>query len=103
MQIGHNKGIGSHHPMTFENKCIVKINREFKYRINMLKGIVFGICVTCLAIFGLQLIFLNTSDTHANLRTDGNDKLTRKTRKKTNKNQINNTYKVNKHIKHDFR
>ena len=91
MQIGHNKGISSHHPVTFENKCTVEINREFKYRINMLKGIVFRICVTCLAIIGLQLIFLNTSDALANLRNDGNDKLSRKTRKKTNKNQINNT------------
>ncbi len=78
MQIGHNKGIGSHHPMTFENKCIVEINREFKYRINMLKGTVFGICVTCLAIMGLQLIFLNTSGALANLRNDGNNKLTHK-------------------------
>ncbi len=69
----------------------------------MLKGIVFGICVTCLAIVGLQLIFLNTSDAHAILRNDGNDKLTRKTRKKTNKNQINSTHKVNKHVDHDFR
>ena len=84
MQIGHNKGIGSHHPVTFENKCTVEINREFKYRINMLKGIVFRICVTC-------------------LRNDGNDKLTRKTKKKTKKLQINKTYKVNKHVDHDFR
>ncbi len=103
MQIGHNKGIGSHHPVTFENKCIVEINREFKYRINKLKGIVFGICVTCLAIFGLQLVFLNTSGVLTNLQNNGNDKLTRKTRKKTNKNQINYTYKVNKHVDHDFR
>ncbi len=103
MQIGHNKGIGSHHPMTFENKCTVEINREFKYMINMLKGIVFGICMTCLAIIGLQLIFWNTSDALANLQNDGNDKLTRKTRKKTKKLQINSTYKVNKHVDHDFR
>jgi hypothetical protein len=91
MQIGHNKGISSHHPVTFENKCTVEINREFKYRTNMLKGIVFGICVTCLVIIGLQLIFLNTPDAHANLRNDRNDKLTRKTRKKTKKLQINST------------
>ena len=58
MQIGHNKGIGSHHPVTFENKCTVKINREFKYMINMLKGIVFGICVTCLAGLGTLQILL---------------------------------------------
>ncbi len=45
----------------------------------MLKGL-FGICVTCLAIIGLQLIFLNTSGALANLRNDGNDKLTRKTK-----------------------
>ena len=69
----------------------------------MFKGFVFGICVTCLAIIGLQLIFLNTSDAHANHRNNGNDKLTCKTRKKTNKNQINSTYKVNKHVDHDFR
>ncbi len=69
----------------------------------MLKGIVFGICVTCLAIKGLQLIFLNTSDALTNLRNDGNDKLTCKMRKKTNKNQINSTCKVNKHVDHDFR
>ena len=56
----------------------------------MLKGL-FGICVTCLAIIGLQLIFLITSDALTNLRNDGNDKLTRKTKKKTNKNQINST------------
>ena len=49
MQIGHNKGIGSHNPAAFKNKCTVEINREFKYKINMLKRIVFGICVTCLA------------------------------------------------------
>jgi hypothetical protein len=91
MQIGHNKGIGLHHPVTFENKCTVEINREFKYRINMLKGFVFRICVTCLAIIGLQLIFLITSDALTNIRNDGNDKLTRKTKKKTNKNQINST------------
>ncbi len=91
MQIGHNKGIGSHHPVTFENKCTVEINREFKYMINMLKGLVFRIRVTCLAIISLQLIFLITSDALTNLRNDGNDKLTRKTRKKTNKNQINIT------------
>jgi hypothetical protein len=42
MQIGHNKEIGSHHPVTFENKCTVEINREFKYRINMLKGLCLG-------------------------------------------------------------
>ncbi len=35
--------------MTFENKCTVEINKEFKYRINMLKGL-FGICVTCLGL-----------------------------------------------------
>ncbi len=69
----------------------------------MLKEIVFRICVTCLAIIGLQLIFLNTSGALTNLRNDGNDKLSCKTRKKTNKNQINNTYKVNKHVGHDFR
>ncbi len=91
MQIGHNKGISSHHPMAFENKCAVEINREFKYRINMLKGIMFGICVTCLAIIGLQLIFWNTSNTHTYPRNDGNEKLKRKTKKKTNKNQINST------------
>nr|BBF89796.1 retrotransposon protein-like [Oryza sativa f. spontanea]BBF89799.1 retrotransposon protein-like [Oryza sativa f. spontanea] len=73
-QIGHNKGIGSHHPVTFENKCTVETNREFKYRINMLKGL-FGICVTCLAIIDLQLIFLITSDALTNLRNDGNDKI----------------------------
>ncbi len=59
--------------------------------------------MTCLAIIGLQLIFLNTSDALTILRNDGNAKLTRKTRKKTNKSQINNTYKVNKHVDHDFR
>jgi hypothetical protein len=59
--------------------------------------------VTCLAIIDIQLAFLITSDALTNLRNDGNDKLTRKTKKKTNKNQINNTYKVNKHIDHDFR
>ncbi len=91
MQTGLNKGISSHHPVTFENKCTIEINREFKYRINMFKGIVFGICVTCLVITGLQLIFLDTSSTLANLRNDGNDKLTCKTRKRTNKNQINST------------
>jgi hypothetical protein len=42
MQIGHNKGIGSHHPVTFENKYTVEINREFEYRINMLKGLCLG-------------------------------------------------------------
>jgi hypothetical protein len=47
----------------------------------MLKGS-FGICVTCLTIIGLQLVFLNTSDALANLRNDENDELTRKTRKK---------------------
>ncbi len=57
----------------------------------MLKGIMFGICVTCLTIIGLQSIFWNTSDALTNLRNDGNDKLTRKTKKKTNKNQINST------------
>ncbi len=93
MQIGHNKGIGSHHPVTF----------EFKYRTNMLKGIVCGICVTCLAIIGLQIIFLNTSGALANLRNDRNYMLTRKTRKKTKKLQINSTYKVNKHVDHDVR
>jgi hypothetical protein len=91
MQIGHNKGTGSRHPVTFENKCTVEINREFKYRINMLKGIVFGISVTCLAIKGLHLIFLNTPDALTDLRNDRNDKLTRKTRKKTKKLQINST------------
>jgi hypothetical protein len=91
MQIGHNKRIGSHHPVTFENKCTVEINREFKYRINMLKGIVFGICVTCLAIISLQLVFRTTSNALANLRNNKNDKLTRKIEKKTNKNQINST------------
>ncbi len=101
--MGHNKGTGSHHPVTFENKCTVEINKEIKYRINMLKGIVFGICVTCLVIFGLQLIFLNTSDALANLRNDENDKLTHKMRKKTNKNQINSTYKVNKDVDNKFR
>ena len=68
MQSGHNKGIGSHHPVTFENKYTVEINREFKYRIKMLKGIVFGICVTCLAIIGLQSVFNKSSGilpTHA--------------------------------------
>jgi hypothetical protein len=89
MQIDHNKGIGLHHPVTFENKCTVEINREFKYRINMLKEIVFRICVTCLAIIGLQLVFLDTSDALTNLRNDRNNKLTRKTEKKANKNQIN--------------
>jgi hypothetical protein len=57
--------------VTFENKCTVEINREFKYRINMLKGIVFGICVTCLAIIGLQLIFLNTPGALTNLHNNG--------------------------------
>ena len=47
----------------------------------MLKGL-FGTCVTCLAMIGFQLIFLNTSDALTNLRNDGNDKLTRKTKKK---------------------
>ncbi len=69
----------------------------------MLKGIMFGICVTCLAIIGLQLIFWTTSDALTNLHNDGNDKLTLKTKKNTNKNQINSTYKVNKHVDHDFR
>ncbi len=59
--------------MTFENKCTIEINREFKYRINILKGIVFRICVTCLAIIDLQLIFWNTSDTLVNLQNDRND------------------------------
>jgi hypothetical protein len=68
----------------------------------MLKGL-FRICVTCLAIIGLQLVFLNTSNALTNLRNDKNDKLTRKTKKKTNKIQINSTYKVNKHVDHDFR
>jgi hypothetical protein len=44
-----------------------------------------------LAIIGLQLVFLNTSDALTNLRNNGNDKLTRTTEKKTNKNQINST------------
>jgi hypothetical protein len=57
----------------------------------MLKGIMFRICVTCLAIIGLQLVFLNTSDALTNLRNDGNDKLTRKMKKKTTKTQINST------------
>jgi hypothetical protein len=89
--------------VTFENKYTVEINREFKYRINMLKGVVFGIYVTCLAIIGLQLIFLNTSDALTNLRNNGNDELIHKTRKKTKKLQINSTYKLNKHVDHDFR
>jgi hypothetical protein len=57
----------------------------------MLKGIMFRICVTCLAIIGLQLVYLNTSDALTNLRNDGNDKLTRKMKKKTTKTQINST------------
>ena len=64
---------------------------------SMLKGL-FGICVTCLAIIGLQLIFLITSDALTNLHNDGNDKLTRKTKKKTNKNQTNSTFQ-----KHRFK
>ena len=35
---------GSHHLMTFENKCTFKIKEEFKYFINMLKGIVWDMC-----------------------------------------------------------
>lgn len=42
-----------------------------------------------LAIIGLQLVFLDTSDALTNLRNDRNNKLTRKTEKKANKNQIN--------------
>ncbi len=68
----------------------------------MLKGL-FGICVTCLAIISLQLVFLNTSDALTNLRNDGNDKLTRKTNKKTNKNQMNSTTKIHKWVEIEFR
>jgi hypothetical protein len=60
--------------MTFKNKYTFEIKEEFKYCINMLKGIVWDMC-NLLAI----------------IENDGNYKLTCKMRKKTNKNQINNT------------
>ena len=56
--------------MTFENKCTVEINREFKYRINMLKGL-FGICVTCLVGPGNPqslLLQIRTLPEHRNLK-----------------------------------
>ena len=61
----------------------------------MLEGL-FGICVTCLANKRLQFVFRNFSNERTILRNNGKLNLERKTRKNTNKNQINSTIKIHK-------
>jgi MFS superfamily sulfate permease-like transporter len=68
----------------------------------MLRGIMFGICMTCLAIKHLQSIFRSLSNERTVLQNDRKLNLEHKMRKNTNKNQINNTIKVHKWVEIEF-